>query len=80
MSRTCAHCNFFHPMTVKVGQCRKSAPTTLVLPSPHPPGYTVNGGWPGTPHDGWCGEWKAKILLSSSAREKQEEKRDERTI
>jgi hypothetical protein len=77
MAKTCAYCNFFHPTSVNVGQCRRNAPSTLVLPQTAPPGYNISGAWPGTPIYGWCGEWKAKIILPSAARDNEEERNEQ---
>jgi hypothetical protein len=72
--RRCDKCAFYFPTGVHQGQCRKQPPTTLVLPHNAPPGFTVNGAWPGTPANGWCGEWKMKFITQEAIEEKENER------
>jgi hypothetical protein len=70
MTVRCDGCKFYFRTGTHAGQCRKMPPTTLVLPHPQPPGYSINGAWPGTPANGWCGEWKFKVLTEEKANER----------
>jgi hypothetical protein len=68
MSEKCETCRYFSPASLAQAQCRKNAPTVVSfsVQTAAGPGIAVQGAWPTTKSDDWCGEWQAKRMTAES--------------
>jgi hypothetical protein len=61
----CGNCRYWtklnpNDLTARQGVCRRNPPTCVLTPGQRPGEIMVNGQYPPTMRDMWCGQWAGR--------------------